>query len=259
MPPAIIYRTAGSWGAGEGANLQPAELDQNFHELAQAVENIEQLSPIEIAAINVVDNQMTIVLEDYTVFGPFTLPVPSLTVTGPWEPETAYERYELFTADDGLYMVVQPHTSSVEPFNPNDGNEQGPFVRLLVPYQTMFDIGFFYPAQPGYGIGDEYTEDIEQPMFSLLASRAFYLPEDLPLSIAKLTSGPSVAMTMRILKNGTDIGTLQFGVGETTGTFTFAADVSFAAGDILDVYRPIEIDDTAYNLRVTLVAHLGTP
>jgi hypothetical protein len=256
----IVYRNNGPWGAGKGAPLTSEEGDQNLAALVTALNELNLQSPVEIAAINVSDNQMTIVMEDYTVFGPFTLPVASFAMRGAWTPDTLYARNDLFTATvdgvGGLYMANRAFTSPSGAFNPNSGDMQGPFQSLLVPYQTLFDIGFFYPAQPGYGIGDEYTEDVEQPMFNLLSARAFHFLENAPGSLAKLDVGPASLLELRVLKNDTDIGVISFASGETDGTITLTT-TDFAAGDMLRVYRPEVIDDTAYNLTVTLVGVIG--
>lgn len=72
----ITYRTAGAWGAGKGSNLTPAEVDGNFYDLVLQIAAIISgvPAPVNISNIVVVGTQMTIVLEDATEFGPFTLP-----------------------------------------------------------------------------------------------------------------------------------------------------------------------------------------
>lgn len=260
--PAITYRTAGDWGPGKGARLTNPEIDNNFYQLALAIVNNAGTPGLGIAHIDVTDNIMTIVMEDYSIQGPFPLPTASFRFRGAWQPNTDYIANDLFTSNDigneGLYFVNRAHTSTPIPFNPADGNEQGPYASFLVPYQTLFDIGFFYPAQPGYGIGDEYTEDVEQPMFGLLATKDFYLPVGLPDSLAKLDVGPAAPLSFKIMLNGVQVGLLEFGTTETDGTFSLAGDTQIVAGDLLQFYRPEVIDDTAYNLYVTIVAKLGT-
>jgi len=72
----ITFRTAGAWGAGKGSNLTPAEVDENFHDLDGRVTEIEDNppSPNQIADITQDGNQITIVMDDASTFGPFTLP-----------------------------------------------------------------------------------------------------------------------------------------------------------------------------------------
>ncbi|MBB4520469.1 UNVERIFIED_ORG: hypothetical protein M2435_001249 [Rhizobium sophorae] len=86
----ITFRTAGAWGAGKGSNLTPAEVDGNFYDLDGRVTDLEDNPPTpnQIADITQDGNQITIVMDDASTFGPFTLPRslsrPSITtvVTG---------------------------------------------------------------------------------------------------------------------------------------------------------------------------------
>ncbi|TIN76786.1 hypothetical protein [Mesorhizobium sp.] len=83
----VVYRTAGAWGAGQGYNLTALQVDGNFYDLDQRIQAIEDNppEPVNISNITVTGTQMTIYLEDATVFGPFTLPQahfrPSVTAT----------------------------------------------------------------------------------------------------------------------------------------------------------------------------------
>ncbi|MBB2841261.1 UNVERIFIED_ORG: hypothetical protein GGE64_005043 [Rhizobium etli] len=83
----ITFRTAGAWGPGKGSNLTPAEVDENFWDLDGRVSEIEDNppSPNQIADITQSGDQITIVMEDASTFGPFTLPRslsrPSITTT----------------------------------------------------------------------------------------------------------------------------------------------------------------------------------
>ncbi|TIM09126.1 hypothetical protein [Mesorhizobium sp.] len=72
----IVYRTTGAWGVGQGYNLTALQVDGNFYDLDQRIQAIEDNppEPVNISNITVVGTQMTIYLEDATVFGPFTLP-----------------------------------------------------------------------------------------------------------------------------------------------------------------------------------------
>lgn len=72
----VIYRTAGAWGAGKGSNLDADEVDENFYGLDQRVVAIEENppEPNQIANITQTGDTITIVMEDASTFGPFTLP-----------------------------------------------------------------------------------------------------------------------------------------------------------------------------------------
>lgn len=83
----LTYRTAGAWGAGKGANLTPAEVDGNFWQLVADIAAAAAAAgtPNGIANVTVNGSQMTVVLDDATVLGPFTIPRapfrPTVTAT----------------------------------------------------------------------------------------------------------------------------------------------------------------------------------
>jgi hypothetical protein len=86
----LTFRTLGAWGAGKGANLAPAEVDNNFWSLAQAIFDLQNdpAVPNGIASISVSGTQMTITLHDGTVLGPYTLPTLVMRWRGEWQPST---------------------------------------------------------------------------------------------------------------------------------------------------------------------------
>lgn len=109
---AITYRTAGAWGAGKGGNLDAAEIDANFYELAQAIVALDAgPQPAEIDTITVTGNQMTITLSDLTVFGPYTLPRATFTWRDDWTATTAYYANDIVRVGARLYLVAYDHTS----------------------------------------------------------------------------------------------------------------------------------------------------
>lgn len=109
----VIYRTDGDWGTGKGGNLTPAEVDDNFYTLAQAIAAFDTgPAPAEIDNIVVVGNQMTIVLDDAREFGPYTLPTAALRWRGNWSAATPYQVNDLVTvAGQGVFLVLVAHTS----------------------------------------------------------------------------------------------------------------------------------------------------
>lgn len=88
----LIYRTAGSWGPGKGANLEDYEVDENFYELWTRIEDFldgTDNGAVGISNILVSGTQMTIILENSDELGPYTLPVASLEWTaGFWPGDT---------------------------------------------------------------------------------------------------------------------------------------------------------------------------
>lgn len=75
---AIIYRTAGAWGAGKGSNLTPAEVDGNFYDHEGRIAAIESNppSPNEILSITKVGTSLLVTMDDLTTWGPFEMPRP---------------------------------------------------------------------------------------------------------------------------------------------------------------------------------------
>jgi len=102
----ITYRTAGPWGAGKGANLTPAEVDANFHDLKQAIDTLatNPATPVQIANITVSGSQMTVVMSDGSTFGPFTL--PRAISTPPTVETISGATYTLAAADANKYKRV---------------------------------------------------------------------------------------------------------------------------------------------------------
>jgi hypothetical protein len=110
----LVFRTLGAWGAGKGANLLAGEVDSNFWALAQAIFDLQNdpAVPNGIATITVSGTQMTIVLHDGTVLGPYTLPVLTFRWRDEWTPSTPYAVLDVFKVTNvGIYMVEVAHTS----------------------------------------------------------------------------------------------------------------------------------------------------
>ena len=97
MPVAIILRSV------KGSNLTPTEVDTNFTNLKDAVEDLQDnpTPPNGIASIVQEGTQLTIYLDDSTTLGPFTL--PSATAITPFA-EKAGTTLTLASADRSTYM-----------------------------------------------------------------------------------------------------------------------------------------------------------
>jgi hypothetical protein len=132
---AIIYRTAGAWGAGNGANLTAAEVDGNFWDLHGRVATLESTPPVpnNIADISASGSQLTITMDDATTFGPFTIPTARFTWVGDWADATAYAVNNVFRdADTGsLYIVIKGHTSDTT-FDPDYEVGGDPVYELML-------------------------------------------------------------------------------------------------------------------------------
>jgi hypothetical protein len=251
----LIFRTdaTSEWGEGKGSPLRADEVDSNFWILLTMVLALEsnQAQPAEISSINVVGDAMTITLSDGTVFGPYTLPVATFHWVGPWTAGAALKKYDIVTANRSAYLVLRDHTADPT-FDPARTDVGGDYYKVIFEYPVDFDIGFFFPGTPGTGIADG------KPLFAYKTARDFYLLATLPASLASLGTATTGALSFPILKNGTAIGSVDFAASATAGTFSFAADVQFAPGDVLKITKPAgALDATAADLNVTLAGVKG--
>jgi hypothetical protein len=117
----LTYRTAGDWGAGKGSNLTPAEVDENFYELAQsiatAISGLDE--PVSIESIDYSDGSITFVLTDASEYGPFPLPNTSFRWRDQYTVGAAYVPMDgFFHTSYGGFIVLRAHTAP-SPFNPD--------------------------------------------------------------------------------------------------------------------------------------------
>jgi hypothetical protein len=63
-------------------------------------------------------------------------------------------------------------------------------------------------------------------------------------------TGPS---TFTLLKNGTSVGAIEFAAGEAAASFSVAAAVDFAVGDLFAIAAPDPQDATLADIALTLV------
>jgi hypothetical protein len=132
---AILYRTAGAWGAGNGANLTAAQVDGNFWDLHERVDALETTPPVpnNIADITASGSQLTITMDDATTFGPFTMPTARFTWAGDWTTATAYAINNVIRDSDtgDLYIVIKSHTSDTT-FDPDYEVGGDPVYEVLI-------------------------------------------------------------------------------------------------------------------------------
>lgn len=133
----VTYRTAGSWGAGKGANLTPTEVDENFNELDTRIDAIEANPPTAIYLVyfEIRDgNQLYGIMSDLSEIGPITVPDYSWQYKDAWQTGFSYKPLDFFTRPEGVYLVVYPHVSSGT-FDPdaNDGLGNNYYQLILPP------------------------------------------------------------------------------------------------------------------------------
>lgn len=129
----IIYRSAGPWGAGKGANLVAGEVDGNFYDISTRVTVVEDKLPelVSVDYFSVSGSSFYIHLTDGTIQGPFALPVTTWNFRGVWKPNTSYAKNDIVTAVAAVYMVLVTHTSAAT-FDPGANNNSSNYYGLLL-------------------------------------------------------------------------------------------------------------------------------
>lgn len=138
----ILYRTAGPWGPGVGANLTAPQVDGNFYDVSMRVQNLELHPPesVTITSFTASGSQLYINMSDGTVQGPLTLPTVRWFFRGPWRPATVYAPDDVTVGpDSAVYLVLRSHTSATTfNANANDGAGHAYYSLLLeVPAATL--------------------------------------------------------------------------------------------------------------------------
>jgi hypothetical protein len=260
------YRTPGPWGSGEGANLQPADVDQNFFDLDSRMIGLEEYPPqaVSIESITVDANLMTIHLSNGQSEGPFALPVATLNFVGEYTPAAQMYANDLFVENQALYIVKQDHVAPPI-FDPLMTSVEGPVYGLILPKPRQpYDIAFYYqPSIPGDGqlmLLHVASHDVTIP--GLSNSKAFLL-------IA--TAVETLVFTIAI--NGQPVGSITFAPGVDLepgggqfGTFALLsspppaspdANLFLIAGDRLTIAAPDGVfDAAARGLAATIVGQI---
>ncbi len=109
-----------------------------------------------------------------------------------------------------------------------------------------YDIGIFFEGIPG----------ISEKLIDFVAVRDYGLPELLTGSQGVAAVAATAAYSIDIQKNGMSIGSIDWAIAGTVATFTFAADVSFVAGDVLSLIGPVLPDLSIADIAITLDATL---
>lgn len=165
---AIIYRTAGLWGAGKGANLVPGEVDGNFYDVDRRLFAVEDNLPEAangIAFFSASGNQFYVHMTDGTIQGPFTLPHIAWNFRGEWTPTTLYSVDDVVTSNGSVYVVLINHTSNplFDP-NINDGNGHNVYGLLLTNPANVLPTGGF-TGQYLYKVSnDDYAVQWRSPL-----------------------------------------------------------------------------------------------
>jgi hypothetical protein len=133
-------------------------------------------------------------------------------------------------------VISAPTNGQVLSYNASAGNWQNS--------SAPYDLLMFSPGVPGNSA----------LMARVVIPRIVTLPISLTGSYASATVAATAATTLTLAKNGSSIGTVNFALGATVGTFTFSSAVTTAAGDVLTVTNQATADATLANVSITLAA-----
>jgi hypothetical protein len=113
----------------------------------------------------------------------------------------------------------------------------------ILDYLPAYHLTHFAAGQPGAGA----------VIFRHVFSRAARLAAGATLSRAVAGVAATGSTAFALLKNATAIGEIQFAAGEAAASFSVAAGVDFAAGDVLAIAAPDPQDATLADIALTLV------
>lgn len=142
---------------------------------------------------------------------------------------------------DGAYTILEYEDDQTTLISTTDDF----FPRADDTFET-YDIAGFFGGSP----------TASQLMLQFVAATAFTLPASLTNSQLYAVTDPAADWDVDIQKNGSSVGTLSIAGGANTGTFSFASETSFTAGDRLTLVAPSSVDadvaDISWNLKGTL-------
>jgi hypothetical protein len=289
---AILYVTTGAWGVGTGSPLAAADVDNNFYELDQRVEALETggVQPNNIANITLVGSQMTIIMEDASIFGPFTVPIAMLHWRGDWVEDEDYNELDIiFVAGQGTYLVLRDHTSDPYAFDPAAVDEEANPLYFLLFAVPNFDpatfnlesLGNVAAADPldgmflEWSIGDQlwtavpHRESIHYFLAgavpdSTVLSRwvsdgNYYIPELEGISAGYVPVSPTDTVDVELHKNGVQFGTMSFSNSELLAAPFLTGDpVDFIYGDTLEIVSPSNaVADGLEDVSLTIILYRG--
>ena len=169
----LVYRTAGAWGAGSGADLSAPQIDTNIYTLASRVGALEAGfdQPNAIATItSPTGTTLVITTTGGGTFGPFALPVATFHWRGPYAAVTYLRNDLIAVAGEGIYMVLRDHTGD-----------------------TDFNAALLVAGQPAYQL--LWAINVPAPLRTI--NTASYTPADTDANcFFRITYGDNVTITL---------------------------------------------------------------
>lgn len=170
--------------------------------------------------------------------GALVLPTSSNSVTSPMNGSIRWNTTEQTVEYyyDGTWSPISS-TPSLSLGELTDVDLSTPENAQVLAYDS--EIGFWTNVYPPY---DMYGTYIGVPsgavLWQVVFAREVVFPVNLVGSVAICLSASTVNVMMAIFKNGSSIGSINFAASSLVATFTFASQVTFNSGDILQVYGP---------------------
>lgn len=112
---------------------------------------------------------------------------------------------------------------------------------------TVYDVSFMKNSAP----------TANEILLRFPCVRSFSLPASLTGSAGTAGTTATGSTTLTCNKNGSSFGTIVFGAGASTPTFTAASLTNFVAGDVITIVAPGTPDATLANIAVTLLGALA--
>jgi hypothetical protein len=150
--------------------------------------------------------------------------------------------------------------------NMSDGSTQGPYDLPIASFRMMgewvnsmpllkLDI-ITVPHDGVYMVNVNHTTPASPAVFDPEADvgRPIMLPAGLADCVGDLKVPPAADLSFDVQINDVVKGSVNFASGSSTATFTWTADVSMAAGDVVKLMKPATLDAAALELSLTFVA-----
>ncbi len=175
--------------------------------------------------------------------------LPSLVLTDTYVVATEVAMLALSAAEQGD-ICVRTDLNKTFILKTNGYATLANWEELRSPQQTTvipYDIAFSVFDKPTAG----------EVVLRFVSPRAFSIPANCAGSLAKSAVAATGSSVFVIKKNGTQIATVTFAAAGTNGTFSTQAEVSFAAGDTLQVTAPASVDATLADVDFVLASTLS--
>ncbi len=143
------------------------------------------------------------------------------------------QAYKLVLTDENDVVI-----DTIDPYNP-----------------TTFIIEQLASNKRNFSIDNQGVLTNSQEIYELLIPGAptLKLPAGANDSRADADTAATAENIITIYKNGASIGTITFAISGTSGTWSVASDVTFAAGDRLRFVNQASADATLADVRITVV------